>query len=184
MKSKLLSAAMLAVALCATGLSYGQSSETTGTAGQSAVAAPAGEHGGGERGERGGWEGHRHGGLGLLGKKLNLTEAQRAQVKTILEAQRATARPVFEQMAQNRAAMLTATASGAFDQAKVQSIAAQQAQLMAQLTVERAQVESQIYNTVLTTEQKATADQMRQKQLTRINERVQRMAATAAAGQQ
>ena len=34
--------------------------------------------------------------------------------------------------------MLTATANGAFDQAKVQSLATQQAQIMAQLAVQKA----------------------------------------------
>jgi protein CpxP len=190
MKSRMLSAGMLAVALCATGMAYGQTSETTATAATTTGTAagaqdgPGGFHNGerdGERdGERGGWEGHRHMGMEFLSRKLNLTEAQRAQIKTIFEAQKATTRPVVEQMEQNRAAMLTATASGAFDQAKVQSIAAQQAQLAAKLMVQKQAVEAQIYNTVLTTEQKATADQMRQKELTRINERVERMAGTEA----
>ncbi len=138
---------------------------------------PGGFHHGARGGE---WEGHRHPGMEFLSRKLNLTEAQRAQIKTIFEAQKATTRPVLEQMEQNRAAMLTATASGAFDQAKVQSIAAEQAQLAAKLMVQKQAVEAQIYNTVLTTEQKATADQMRQKELTRINERVERMAGTEA----
>jgi Spy/CpxP family protein refolding chaperone len=186
MKSRMLSAGMLAVALCATGMAYGQTSETTATAATTTGTAagaqdgPGGFHNGERDGERGGWEGHRHMGMGFLSRKLNLTEAQRAQIKTIFEAQKATTRPVVEQMEQNRAAMLTATASGAFDQAKVQSIAAQQAQLAAKLMVQKQAVEAQIYNTVLTTEQKATADQMRQKELTRINERVERMAGTEA----
>jgi Spy/CpxP family protein refolding chaperone len=168
MKSKLLSVGLLAVAMGATvgnaGMSFAQASEAAPAAGATAP--------GGQGGPRGGWEGHRRG-EGFLSRKLNLTEAQRAQIKTIFEAQRATIRPVMQQMAQNRAAMLTATAGGAFDQAKIQSIAAQQAQLEAQLTVQRKSVESQIYNTVLTSEQKATAEQMRQKALTRINERIQ-----------
>lgn len=169
MKSKLLSVGLLAVAMGATigsaGMSFAQASDAAPAAGAAAPVGSSGPHGG--------WGGHRRG-EGFISRKLNLTEAQRAQIKTIFEAQRATMRPVMQQMAQNRAAMLTATAGGAFDQAKVQAIAAQQAQLEAQLTVQRKSVESQIYNTVLTSEQKATAEQMRQKALTRINERIQR----------
>jgi hypothetical protein len=75
--------------------------------------------------------------------------------------------------------MLTATSGGAFDQAKVQAIATQQAQLMSQMTVLKEQLRSQIYNTVLTTDQKAKADQMRQNQLTRMNERLQKLSESA-----
>ena len=61
--------------------------------------------------------------------------------------------------------MLTATSNGAFDQAKVTALANQQAQLMAQMTVQKQSIQHQIYNQVLTPEQRATADQMRQKQI-------------------
>ena len=129
-----------------------------------------------ENGAASAWNGHRHGGhMGYLAKELNLTDAQKAQIKTIMQAQRATMRPLMLQMEQNRQAMLTATASGAFDQAKVQALATQQSQIMAQLAVQKASVHSQIYNTVLTAEQKATADQLRQKQLTRISERISKL---------
>jgi len=70
--------------------------------------------------------------------------------------------------------MLTATSGGAFDQMKVTNLANQQAQLMAQLAVQKESVKSQIYTQVLTPEQRATADQMRQKQMDRINQRLQK----------
>jgi Spy/CpxP family protein refolding chaperone len=73
--------------------------------------------------------------------------------------------------------MLSATAGGAFDQAKVQQFANQRAQITAQLEVQKAQVHSQIYNQVLTSDQKAKADQMRQTQLERINQRLQKLEA-------
>lgn len=121
------------------------------------------------------WHGHRHGHMGFLGRELNLTDAQKQQVKTIMQSQRAANRPLMQQMAQNRIAMLTATSGGAFDQAKVQALATQQSQLMAQFAVQKASLESQIYNQVLTSDQKAKADQLRQKQIARINERIQRL---------
>ena len=125
------------------------------------------------------WSGHRHGHMGFMAKQLNLTDAQKAQIKTIMQSQRTTMRPLMQQMTQNREAMLTATSGGAFDQAKVQAIATQQAQLMSQMTVLKEQLRSQIYNTVLTTDQKAKADQMRQNQLTRMNERLQKLSESA-----
>src|SRR5271167_5196049 len=108
-------------------------------------------------------------------KALNLTDAQKAQVKSIMQTNRATTRPLMQQMAQNRLAMLTATSGGAFDQAKVTALANQQSQLMAQMTVQKESTQHQIYTQVLTPEQRATADQMRQKQITRINEHLQKM---------
>ncbi len=151
-----LAVALLALVLCgAATLSYAQQSDQTGAAA--------------------GWGGHRHGHMGYLAKQLNLTDAQKAQIKTMMQAQRATLRPLMQQMAQNRLAMLNATASGAFDQAKVQAIATQQSQITAQLAVQKASLHSQIYNTVLTADQKAKADQLRQNQISRINEHLQKL---------
>ena len=80
-----------------------------------------------------GWHGHGQHHMGWMAKELNLTDAQKAQIKTMMQSQRATMRPLMQQLAENRKAMLAATANGAFDQAKVTAIANQQAQLMAQL---------------------------------------------------
>src|SRR5271157_5699780 len=132
------------------------------------------------------WSGHRHGDhMGYMFKALNLTDAQKEQVKSIMQANRTTNRPLMQQMAQNRLAMLTATSGGAFDQAKVTALANQQSQLMAQMTVQKESTQHQIYTQVLTPEQRATADQMRQKQITRIYEHLQRMSqpATETPGQ-
>jgi len=152
--------ALLALVLCGTAmLGYAQQSDENG--GASA------------------WSGHRHGGhMGYMAKELNLTDAQKQQIKTMMQAQRTTMRPLMQQMAQNRLAMLNATASGAYDQAKVQAIAAQQAQIMSQLAVQKASLHSQIYHSVLTADQKAKADQMRQSQITRINQRLQKFSQT------
>lgn len=168
MKTKLwvFSAALLAVVLCgAVMFSYAQ--------GTDADPNPA-------------WAGHKHGGhMGYMAKASNLTDAQKTQVKSIVQANRATTLPLRQQLAQNRVAMLTATSGGAFDQAKLTTLANQQAQLMAQMTVQRESIQHEIYTTVLTPEQRATADQMRQKQITRINEHLQKMsqAATEAPGE-
>ena len=148
--------ALLAVALCSAAvISYAQESDNS--------AKPA-------------WSGHRHGGhMAYMAKALNLTDAQKQQVKSIWQANRTSTRPLMQQMAQNRVAMLTATSNGAFDQAKVTALASQQAQLMAQMTIQKESIQHQIYTQVLTPEQRATADQMRQKQITRINEHLQKM---------
>lgn len=130
-----------------------------------------------------GWTGHRHARMARMARELNLTDAQKAQIKTILQSQRATVRPLMQQLAQNRQAELTATSGGAFDQAKLQALATQRSQIMAQLMVQKAQVRSQIYNTVLTADQKTKADQMQQKKLARVTERLQRLSEPAPQAQ-
>jgi Spy/CpxP family protein refolding chaperone len=63
------------------------------------------------------WSGHHHGNhMGYMAKALNLTDAQKEQIKSIMQANHATNRPLMQQMQQNRLAMLTATSGGAFDQ--------------------------------------------------------------------
>ncbi len=161
MKTKFWSVAvaLLALMLCGTVmLSYAQESNAAGSSG---------------------WSGYRHGRMGYMARELNLTDAQKQQIKTIMQSNHASMRPLMLQLAENRQAMLTATASGAFDQAKVQAIANQQSQVMAQLMVQKASVQSQIYTQVLTADQRATADQMRQKQLARIAQRVQKLSQAA-----
>ena len=120
------------------------------------------------------WRGHRHAAMERMARELNLTDAQKAQIKSMRQAQKTTVRPLMQQMAQNRLAMLNATAGGAFDQAKVQALANQKAQIEAQLAVQKASFRSQIYNQVLTADQKAKADELRQKQIARINEHLQK----------
>jgi len=127
-----------------------------------------------------GGRGHGHG-FGFMARELNLTDAQRAQIKTIMQSNRASMKTVATQMAQNRAAMLTATANGAYDAAKIQVLAGQQAQLEAAMIVNRESVKHQIYTQVLTADQQAKAEQLRTEQINRINERIQKMATETSA---
>lgn len=127
-----------------------------------------------------GGPGHGHG-FGFMARELNLTDAQKAQIKTIMQSNRASMKAVATQMAQNRAAMLAATANGAYDPAKIQALAGQQAQLEAMMIVNRESVKHQIYTQVLTSDQQAKAEQLRTQEINRINERIQRMTNTTAA---
>jgi Spy/CpxP family protein refolding chaperone len=131
----------------------------------------------------GAWGGHG-GYMGKMSTLLNLTAAQKQQIKTLAQAERATMKPLMQQLGQLRVQMLTATASGAFNQATVQSIANQEAQIRAQLTVERESLQSQIYNQVLTQQQKTTADQLRQNEISQINEHLQNAAAPSGGSAQ
>jgi protein CpxP len=119
--------------------------------------------------------GHGHG-MGFWARELNLTDAQKAQVKTIMQANHASMKTVMQQMDQNRAALLAATANGAYDAAKIQSLATQQAQLEATMIVNRESIQHQIYTQVLTADQQAKAEELRTQEINRINERLQKMA--------
>jgi periplasmic protein CpxP/Spy len=121
-------------------------------------------------------------GMGFMARELNLSDAQKEQVKTIMKANHANMKPIMQQMEQNRQALLTATANGAYDPAKIQALANQQAQLQAAITVQHEALKHQIYTQVLTSEQQAKAEQLRTQEINRITEHLQKMAtATDAA---
>ena len=135
-----------------------------------------------------GFGGPGHGHMGFLARELNLTDAQKAQIKTIVQASstivltdenQISVKTAMQQMAQNRAAMLAATVKGAWDQGtqlKIQQLATQQAQLEAAMIVNREKIRQQIYTQVLTADQQAKAEQLRTQEINRINERLQKMA--------
>ena len=120
------------------------------------------------------WHGHHARGAYMM-RQLNLTDAQKAQVKEIFQANKANGLPLVQQMAANKKAMLEATANGAYDQAKIQQLASQQAQLMSQLTVQKQAVRHQIYTQVLTADQRVKAEQLRAQAITRIDSRMQKL---------
>ncbi len=121
-----------------------------------------------------GW-GHGPGPMGHMFHDLDLTDAQRQQVKSIMEANKATMHPLMQQMEQNRLAMLQATANGAYNQAAIQTLANQQAQLMAQMTVAHQAIQHQIYTQVLTADQQAKFNQHVTDEINHINEHLQKM---------
>lgn len=134
----------------------------------------------GPEGPEGPGFGHGHDHAGFLMRELNLTDAQMQQVKTLMQAQQQSMQTVGQQMAQIRIAMLQATANGAFDQAKIQTLAAQKAQLEAQMTVQHEALKHQIYTQILTPEQRTKADQLRTEEINRINEHMQKMSQAPA----
>jgi protein CpxP len=102
---------------------------------------PRGPHGGG------------FGGPGMELRGLGLTDAQKAQVRQIMTAEKPTVKPLMQQEMQNHQQMTALVRGGSFEEAKAQPIAAQEAQIHSQLAVERAKIEAQIYQ-LLTPEQK------------------------------
>jgi periplasmic protein CpxP/Spy len=94
-----------------------------------------------------------------ISRELNLTDAQKDQVKALLEAQRATEEERHTKLDDLRKQIDAATANGQFDENTVRNLANQQSQLMTDQMVDHLRLHSKIYS-LLTAEQKTKADQM------------------------
>lgn len=94
--------------------------------------------------------GHR---MGFFADYLDLTDAQREQMKSILQKERATMKPLMQQLRQSRE-QLHQFAEGAYDEAKVRAVATQQAQNMIELAVQKTRIHSELFQ-VLTADQQA-----------------------------
>jgi protein CpxP len=102
-------------------------------------------------------------------KALNLSDEQQSKVKEILDSNKQAVQPIRKQLKANHDKL--AETKGDFDEAQVSAIAKEQGDLTAQLIVARQQVKSQIY-AILTDEQKAKAEQMRQTMKERFQKRM------------
>ena len=129
------------------------------------VAAVAGfSHGGRHQGPP--WEGGFRGGqgprdgLGPMARDLNLTDAQKAQIKTITESFRENEKPLFDQLRTLRESEPDPM-SGTFDEAAVRTAAEARAKIQIELEVSHAKMMSQIA-AVLTADQKAQLAAKRQ----------------------
>ncbi len=101
------------------------------------------------------------GGMGAPGMmlgNLDLTDAQKEQVKTLMAAFRTAVEPYRSQSRDLSEEMKTATAHGAFDEAQVRAIAEKQAKVNVELAVASEKLRSEIY-ALLTPEQRAKLEQ-------------------------
>ncbi|OLE52568.1 MAG: hypothetical protein AUG51_17465 [Acidobacteria bacterium 13_1_20CM_3_53_8] len=93
-----------------------------------------------------------------LAHDLNLSDAQEAQIKSILDIERPVVDALMRKLDDAHKQMDAVTANGQFDETQVRALANQQAQTVADLIVEQERVKSKIY-TVLTPEQRTEADE-------------------------
>jgi len=117
-----------------------------------------------------GYGGHYHR-MGFFGKALNLTDEQKTQMKAIMEKERPTMKPLHQQE-RTIDQQLRQYVEGTFDAAKVQALAAQKAQVEAQLTVAETRIHNQMYQ-LLTPDQQAQLKQMRANHEARMQQRMQ-----------
>lgn len=94
-----------------------------------------------------------------MARELNLTDAQKQQVKTIMESAKSSADGIHAKLEEVHKQLDAATANGQFDEAQVRTLANQQAQLEADMLVEHLRAKSKVFG-ILTAEQRVKAEEM------------------------
>jgi periplasmic protein CpxP/Spy len=102
-----------------------------------------------------------HHGHGEFFKELNLTKAQKKQIKDIRAQERPKMEPLIKQLKTGRDELMTLRKTGKFDESKVRAIADEQGKALSNVIVERERVMYKI-RAVLTPEQRAKFDKMRE----------------------
>ena len=120
-----------------------------------------------------GWS-HR-GPLGYVAHELNLSDAQKAQIKSMWEAERPTVASLVQELASESKEMDSVTAQGNLDDSKVQAIASRQGETIAKLLVEKERLKSKVYTTVLNPEQRTKADELQKTWHSRLDRVASRM---------
>jgi len=92
--------------------------------------------------------------IGFFADYLDLTEAQQAQAKQILDKERPTVQPLIAELAETYKKMRAIEEASTFDEAAARTLAAQRAQTMTELIVQKARIKSELM-AVLTADQKA-----------------------------
>jgi Spy/CpxP family protein refolding chaperone len=112
---------------------------------------------------RHGWNGRgwsHHGPLGYVAHKLNLSDAQKSQIKSMWDAERPKVASLVQELVSETKEMDTVTAQPSLDDSKVEATAARQGATIAKLLVEKERFKAKIYSTVLNPEQRTKADQL------------------------
>lgn len=121
----------------------------------------------------------RHGGFGdgfggrgfaRMAQKLNLSDEQKSQVKTIMEDSKTRVKPLMESLRENRKQAENLGQDGAFNEEQVNQIADSQSETMKQLFIEKEKTKAQIF-AVLTPEQRTQAAEMKEQFKNRSKER-------------
>ena len=162
-KIKTLTIASLSAVALAAPIAFAQSTATT----QDQQTTTRGEHRGGKGwgGQHGGFGkgGHRGGRGGMRGmmfRGLNLTEDQKAKMKTISESFRERTKSLHEQLRAKRQELRQAGESGTFNESLATQKLTETAGLQAKLMGERFKMRQEML-TVLTPEQKTQLEQKR-----------------------
>ena len=117
----------------------------------------------GKRGRRG----HM---MGRAFRKLELTDAQKTQMQTIMKATREESKALRKQMHTNRQELHKLTENGTFNESQVTALANKQGDLHAKMIVQKQKVKAQMH-AVLTSEQKAKLAEIKANRKKKMEER-------------
>lgn len=148
--------AALAV-LIGTAVANSQTADTT----EPSTPAPVHAHGYGMHGHM----------MGFWARNLDLTDAQRTQMKSILQKERPTMKPLFQQSHQIELQMRQYS-EGTYDEAKVRTLATQKAQVEAELEVQKTRIHNEMFQ-VLTPDQQTKMKDMEARHEARMQQRMQ-----------
>lgn len=127
---------------------------------------------------RRGWYGRGpgfHGPLGYVSHELNLSGAQKSEIKTMWQAERPVVASLVEELASESKEMDSATTKGNLDEDKVKAIAAHQGDTIAKLLVEKQRFMAKVYTTVLDPDQRSKADELEKKWESRLDRAAERL---------
>jgi len=94
----------------------------------------------------------------FFAKALNLTDDQKSQMKTIMQKEHPTMKPLFQQQHQIDQ-QLRQYVEGPYDETKVRALAAQKSQVETELTVAQTRIHNQMYQ-LLTPDQQSKLKEM------------------------
>jgi Spy/CpxP family protein refolding chaperone len=109
--------------------------------------------------------------MGFFADYLDLTDAQQAQMKTIMHTQRESMKPLFQQSRQIEQ-QLHQYVEGTFDETKVRALATQEALIEAELTVAQTRTHNQLFQ-LLTADQQTKMKQFEATHQARMQKRMQ-----------
>jgi len=108
--------------------------------------------------------------MGFFARELNLTDDQKAQMKSVMQREHPAMKPLMEQQHQLDL-QLRQYVEGTFDAAKVQALATQKAQVQAQITVAEARIHNELYQ-LLTADQQSQLKQIQANHEARMEQRM------------
>jgi len=123
------------------------------------------------------WGMHGHM-MGFPFKQLDLSEAQREQVKALMQKEHPAMKPLMQQV-HGMQQQLKQYSEGTYDEAKVQALVAQQAQTLVQLKVQETRIHSEIYQ-LLTPDQQAKLKEIEANHEARMQKHMQGKAPAAS----
>lgn len=115
-----------------------------------------------------GMEGHM---MGFFAKYLDLTDAQKTQMKAVMQKERSTMRPLRQQVRQMDQ-QLKPYVEGTYEEAKVQALVAQQAQTLVQLKVEETRLHNELFQ-LLTPDQQTKLKEFEANRAARMHQHMQ-----------